>query len=129
MKKVTAIVAAFLITATLGLGTFVVGANALTNKNSIPVSNSPTTSASTQSNQAQAQQIQQLQNLVNQYQQRDQQYQSEVSQAAQQIQSDSQQIQQYQTLITILQQQGVISISQDGRVFINSGGGFRNGDN
>ena len=41
MKHISAIIAAILVTAIIGLGIFVVGVNALANTNTVPLQNSP----------------------------------------------------------------------------------------
>jgi peptidoglycan hydrolase CwlO-like protein len=135
MKHFSALIAAFIITGFIGFGMFSVGANALSNKNTVPLLNSPAQAAgSSQSNTSATQssttadQIQQMQDLINQYQQRDQQAQAELKQASQQINQDQQQIQQYQQqiqqfqqLLMALQNRGVIIIRQDGTILIPRG--------
>jgi hypothetical protein len=59
-------------------------------------------------------QVQQLEQAVTQYQTREQQYQQALNQAQTQLSQDQQQLQQYQQLFTMLQQQGVITLRQDG---------------
>ena len=59
-------------------------------------------------------QVQQLQQAVTQYQTREQQYQQALNQAQVQLSQDQQQLQQYQKLLTMLQQQGVINLRQEG---------------
>ncbi len=71
-------------------------------------------------------QAQQLQGQLSQYQARDQQYQAReqqlqqaLAQAQSQIQADQQQAQQFQMLLLALQQRGLITITQDGGIYIN----------
>jgi len=129
MKQISALIGALVITFMMGTAIVLIGANVLFNKNSAPLSNSPSDAASisspttTGSTQDPAS-IQQLQNLISQYQTREQQYQTQLNQAQQDIQQASSQIQQYQALIVALQQRGIISIGQDGTVSIRRGNGF-----
>jgi peptidoglycan hydrolase CwlO-like protein len=128
-KQVPVLIAALLITTFIGLGMFSIGGNALLNKNTLPIFNSPAAAASdppasgtvTTSGAEQAQ-IQQLQGLVNQYQQREKQYQSELTTAQQEIQQANQQLQQYQQLFNTLQQAGLISVGRDGSIFVRQFG-------
>jgi peptidoglycan hydrolase CwlO-like protein len=129
MKQASALLGALLITGIIGAAMVLVGANVFLNKNNLPVSNSPSGAAAdvTTVSSGVSQDpptIDQLQNLVSQYQSREQQYQAQLNQAQQEIQQASSQIQQYQALIQALQQRGVISIGEDGTVYIRRGGGF-----
>jgi peptidoglycan hydrolase CwlO-like protein len=130
-KQISAILAAFFITGFIALCMTVVSANALVNKNSVPVSNSPqaTAAASTTNDPpattAAQTEIQQLEARINQYQQREQQYQKREQQYQQQLQTAQQQIQtansqisQFQQLLQVLQQRGLIFIDQNGRIFL-----------
>jgi peptidoglycan hydrolase CwlO-like protein len=117
-KSVVAVLIAFLMTAMVGICIFAVGAAALHNKSGVAVSNSPA--------QASAASVDQLQSLITQYQDREQQYQqreqqlqNQLSQAQAQIQQDQQMIQQVRMLLSALQQRGLISVTNDGRIFIN----------
>jgi cell shape-determining protein MreC len=133
MKTIPAVIFAVLITAVIGVVMFMIGANALLNKNSVPISNSPnttTTNVSAAVSTQDQQTIQQMQNLINQYQARDKQYQSELndaaqrlSQANQQLDQTNQQLETYVQLINELQNFGVIRITNDGRVLIRGGSG------
>jgi TolA-binding protein len=134
-KQVTAFVAAIFITLCIALGIFAVSGVAFANSNGAQASNVPGQSASTTVNASnvvsqtqiqQQQQIQQLQNLVAQYQQRDQQYQqreqqyqNQISQSNTQLTQAQQQLQQYQSLVTALEQRGLITVTGDGQVYIN----------
>ena len=123
MKQILALVAAFLITSLVGLGMFVIGANAATNPDSIPVNNAPgdpaaavNTSASSPSVQpgdaAQSQaQINQLSSLITQYQNREKQYKAQLDQVTAQAQQEQQ-------ILDELQKRGVIRILSDGTIQI-----------
>jgi peptidoglycan hydrolase CwlO-like protein len=120
-KQISAILAALFITGFIALCMTVVGVNALVNKNSIPVSNSPqaTVVASTTNDPPPAQtEIQQLQARINQYQQREQQYQQELQTAQQQLQDANSQLAQFQQLLQVMQQRGLIFINQSGQIFL-----------
>lgn len=133
MKSVPAIIAAITITGIVGLAILAVGASALFNTNTVPVLSSPA-SASTKNQSVSASQqaqISQLESQIAQYQQREKDYQSRLNQAIQQINDANSQIQtyqsqlsQYQELLVALQNQGLIRITRDGRIFI--AGGFSN---
>jgi hypothetical protein len=140
MKIVPAIIAAFFITALVAAGMLIIGGNALINQNTIPLDNSPQTNTiETSSTQDQTshtavtdqQKIQQLHNLVQQYQAREKQYQTQLNDAAQRINQENQQMESYQQLLTALQRQGIIRITNDGQVLIPRRGGnnFSDGDN
>jgi len=136
MKQASAMIGALIITGIVGAAMLLVGANVFFNKNSLPVSNSPSSSApagvtNTAGTAQDPPSVQQLQDLIAQYQSREQQYQAQLTQAQQEIQQASNQIrqansqiQQYQALIQALQQRGVITIGQDGTIYIRRGDGF-----
>jgi len=105
MKHISALFAALLITGLIGLGTLAIGVNALVNRNTVAIQNSPADAAAL-APAASSPDTQQLQQLVNQYQ-------AELDQA-------NFQIQQYQSLLVALQQRGLIVIGQDGNVYIPS---------
>jgi peptidoglycan hydrolase CwlO-like protein len=120
-KQISAILAALFITGFIALCMTVVGASALVNKNSVPVSNSPQANvvASTTNDPTAVQaEIQQLQNRINEYQQREQQYQQELQTAQQQLQSANSQISQFQQLLQVMQQRGLIFINQNGQIYL-----------
>lgn len=121
-KQISAILAAFFITGFIALCMTVVGANALVNKNSVPVSNSPqaTVSASTSTDPSTASQteIQQLEARINEYQKREQKYQQELQTAQQQVKDANSQIAQFQQLLQVLQERGLIFINQSGQIFL-----------
>jgi peptidoglycan hydrolase CwlO-like protein len=125
-KSITAVLIALLMTAIVGLSMFAIGTAALSNQKGVAVSNSPAqASAPAGLDPQQSSNVAELQNLVTQYQGREQQYrqreqqlEDQLAQAKTQIQQDQQTLQQVQTLLGALQQRGLISISNDGRVFI-----------
>jgi malic enzyme len=108
-----------------------VGGTAFFNKNGVAVVNTAGSSGSGMaalpvSDKSQQAQVVQLQSLVDQYkareqeyQTREQQYQQQLAAANTKLQQDDAQISQFQMLIGALQQKGVITITGDGRVFIN----------
>jgi hypothetical protein len=126
-KQFGALLAAILITGAIVLSMFVVGANAMTNKNGTPVSNSPvaeaaaaSTSASSSSSSTSDQAlIAQLQAQVAQYQTRDQQYQAALNTDNQQLTQAASQQQMIQQLLTYLQQRGIITIDSQGNIYVN----------
>lgn len=128
-KQMIAATVAIVMTICIGLGIAAVGGAALFNKNGVTVSNtsgSAGVAAQPISNASQQAQVQQLQNLVDQYkareqeyQTREQQYQQQLATANSQLQQDEGQLSQFRMLIDALQRNGVITITQDGRVLIN----------
>ncbi len=124
MKRLVAILTAAVVTSLIALAMLVVGVNAVTNPNSVPVSDSPnipsavTQPTSTADPQAAAQ-INQLKSLVAQYQSREQQYPTQVNQL-------NSQVQQLQGVLQQLQQLGIIRINADGSIQLGRG---RRGDN
>jgi uncharacterized protein YlxW (UPF0749 family) len=125
-KQFVALLAAVLMTACVGAAILVVGAAALFNPNGTTAANSHAQVAAPAPGVADQAQIQQLQNLIAQYQSREQQYQAQEKQYQQQLDRSSAQVQQaqlqmqqIQQLLVALQQRGVISITQDGQIFIN----------
>jgi uncharacterized protein YycO len=124
MKRLPALIAAFIITGILGFAMFTIGANAMTNKNTVPTLNQPggsstaSTSSAQDTNQAQ---LQQYQSLISQYQARDKQYQDRVNTLVQQVNQENSTIQQYQQLLMELQRRGVIFITRDGQILIPGG--------
>ena len=117
-KPFPAVVAALSMTVLIGLATLAVGANALLNRNTIPLQSSTVV---TPDGSADPATVQQLQELVAQYQAREQQYNQELQQAAQQLNSANGQIQQYQMMLQALQSAGIIRIGHDGQIFIPQG--------
>jgi multidrug efflux pump subunit AcrA (membrane-fusion protein) len=120
MKKTfPALLAAFVITLCMGASILLIGGNALFNGNGISISNSRDAAAAQAGYSDQAAQVKDLQAQVAQYQTRETQYQTQLDQAAQQIQNDNVRLQQYQQLLNVLQQRRIITISSDGRIFLN----------
>jgi hypothetical protein len=132
-KRGPAILAALAMTSIIGLAILALGANALLNRNVVPVQAASLPDQSLSVDQAILDQasvdqatIDQLQNLVEQYQARELQYQTELQQAADQLDQTGAELQQYQGVVNALQDAGVIQITQDGRIFLSraaSGGG------
>jgi hypothetical protein len=126
-KQFSAILTALLITACVGTSILAIGGAALLNRNTTPlVDSSSQVSLISDSNSSQQGQVTQLQNLVSQYQDREQQYllreqqlKDQLAQANTQIQQDRQMVQQVQTLLGALQQRGLITVTNDGRILIN----------
>jgi len=126
-KQFMAILAAIFITACVGGPIFAIGGAALLNRNTATLSDSPSQAAAiSDTNLSKQDQVAQLQDLISQYQdheqqykQREQQLQEQLSQANAQIQQDQQLFQQVQVLLATLQQRGMITVSGDGRIFIN----------
>lgn len=119
MKHVSAIITAFVITAVVGLGIMVVGVNALTNTNTVPLQNTPNASSAgnnlqTKSGNSAAQSASTSSDV--------QQLQQQVTDLQSQLNQAGQIIQQYQSLIIVLQQRGVISIDQNGNIYLPQGG-------
>lgn len=128
-KQLIAILAAILMTVCVGGSMLAIGGVALFNPNGTTASNSSTKVQAAQvadTSAAQQSQIQQLQDLIAQYQARDQQYQArdsqyqkQLDQASAQIQQSQQEMQQVQALLNALQERGLITVTSDGRIYIN----------
>jgi uncharacterized protein YlxW (UPF0749 family) len=129
-KQLPALITAILVTGFIALVMVVTSVNALFNKNSTAVSNSPTVSqnaaASNVASSMEQAQIKQLQDRINEYQKREQQYQqllqtdqSQLQQAQAQLQQASAQMEQFKNFVLVLQQRGLITIQSDGSVTIN----------
>ena len=110
-KHLSALLAAVLITTVIGFGIFVIGVNALSNHNTVPLQNTPGSASSATTNTTNASDPPAANASVQQLQQEVTTLQSQLSQA-------SQVVQQYQSLIQVLQQRGVIVIDQNGNIFI-----------
>jgi flagellar motor protein MotB len=139
MKRLQGLIAATFITALVAVGTVGIGVNALSNPNSVAVSNSPASNSlasnSLASNSpAQAAQvsskaatdqtsaeIDQMQNLIKQYQSREQQYQTEIKSLSQKLSDANATADQARQILDALQQRGIIQITQDGRIFLRGG--------
>ncbi len=120
MKRIQAIIAATIITGIIAAGMLVIGASAILNQNTVPVSNSPSaapavTNITSTDPQAQAE-INRLQSLVSQYQNREQQYQAQINQL-------NGQVQQMTDILNQLQQRGIIRIMNDGSIQLGRGRG------
>ena len=118
-KTLPAFIAAILVTVILGAGMFMIGQSAVG-------ASSAQAAAATTNNAASAATVTQYEQLISQYQARETQYQGQIAQAIgqintanQQLTTDSQQIQQYQSLISQLQNSGLITVGSDGTVTIN----------
>jgi chromosome segregation ATPase len=130
-KHLAAFGAAAVMTACSATAILAVGGVALFNRAGVvPANSSAQSSKATDASLVSQTQVQQLQDQISQYQARDQQYQSReqqlqqaLGQAQTQIQADQQQVQQFQMLLLALQQQGVITITNDGRILINRSSG------
>lgn len=126
-KQLIAFIAAVLITGTIALSMFVVGANALANQNGTVASNSPgsqssvatTGSTTTSSDQAQ---IAQLQSLVAQYQSREQQYQAALNTDNTQLAQAASEMQTIQQLLAYLESRGIIQIDNQGQITVMTRG-------
>jgi biotin-(acetyl-CoA carboxylase) ligase len=120
MKRLTALLAAFGMTAVVGLAMLGVGLNAMSNRNSVQTQNSPAAS-SAQASAASPAELQQMQSLIQQYQARDQQYQSQLNTVVQQLNQRNAQLQQFTQLLLELQSRGLIFIQPDGTILIPRG--------
>jgi peptidoglycan hydrolase CwlO-like protein len=111
-KQVVAFLAAVVITGMFALPMMVVGASALVNRYSVPVSNSRVAAAADPAVPADAQaQIAQLQSQVAQYQAALQQANDQLNQAASEVQT-------IQQLLAYLQNQGLIQINNQGQILV-----------
>ncbi len=127
-KRLAALLAAILSTACVGVVILAVGGAALFNPNGTAAAQSPAQAATAAAGGSQAQaQVQQLQALISQYQAREQQYQAREQQLQQQLQNANGQVQQAQqqmqevrSLLLALQQRGLITITGDGQILINT---------
>ncbi len=126
-KQLIALLAALLMTACVGGAMLAIGGVALFNPNGTTAANSTVQAAQVvDTSSSQQSQIQQLQGLISQYQARDQQYQArdsqyqqQLDQANAQLQQAQQEMQQVQALLNALQERGLITITSDGRIYIN----------
>ena len=124
MKRLQGLIAATFITGIVALGVVGIGVNAVSNPNSVAVSDSPNKAAQVSANTAADQtsaQIDQLQNLIKQYQSREQQYQTEIKSLSQKLSDANATADQAQQILQALQQRGIIQITQDGRIFLRGG--------
>jgi len=112
MKHATAILASIVITGVVALGILFLGANALTNKNTVPLQSSPSTIIGVN------QPIDPTQSLQSQLDQ----YKTQLTDTQAQLDQANQMLAQYQSLIDSLQQAGLIRIQSDGSILIRSFG-------
>jgi putative salt-induced outer membrane protein YdiY len=103
-KHLSAILAALVITSVIGFGIFTIGVSALTNKNTVPIQNTPASATSAMGSNTPADPPGTSTNTL----------QSQLNQ-------DNTVIQQYQSLIQVLQQQGLIVVDQNGNIYIPRG--------
>jgi septal ring factor EnvC (AmiA/AmiB activator) len=123
MKRLQGLIAATFITAIVAVGTVGIGVNALSNPNTVAVSNSPASNSPAQvSSKAATDQtsaeIDQMQNLIKQYQSREQQYQTEIKSLSQKLSDANATAEQAQQVLQALQERGIIQITRDGRIFL-----------
>jgi len=126
-KPLIAFIAAVLITGTIALSMFVVGANALANQNGTVASNSTSSQSSvamTDSTTAGTDQAQiaQLQSLVAQYQSREQQYQTALNTDNTQLAQAASEMQTIQQLLAYLESRGLIQIDSQGQITVMTRG-------
>jgi len=124
MKRLQGLIAATFITGIVALGVVGIGVNAVSNPNSVAVSDSPNKAAQVSANTAADQtsaQIDQLQNLIKQYQSREQQYQTEIKSLSQKLSDANGTADQARQILQALQERGIIQITQDGRILLRGG--------
>ena len=117
MKHASAITTALVITAIIGLGIMVIGVSAFTNKNTVPLQNSPNASLAGSSANSSANSSQSAASTPAQVQQ----LQQQVTDLQNQLDQASQVVAQYQNLLLVLQQRGVISIDSNGNIYLPQG--------
>ncbi len=124
MKRFRGLIAATFITGIVAVGMVGIGVNAISNTNTVPVSDSPAqavqstqTSTKVAADQTTAQ-IDQLQNLVKQYQSREQQYQTEIKSLSQKLNDANATADQARQILQALQERGIIQINRDGQIFL-----------
>jgi TolA-binding protein len=117
MKHASAITTALIITAIIGLGIMVIGVSAFTNKNTVPLQNSPNASLAGSSANSSANSSQPSASTSAQVQQ----LQQQVTDLQNQLNQASQTVVQYQNLLLVLQQRGVISIDSNGNIYLPQG--------
>lgn len=134
MKTLPAILASLTITIVIAFAMVAIGANALFNKNTVPIVDAASSDAPTSSIIQSADQTQpeQPQSLIQQYQDREKQYQAQLQELSQRLQEANQQLQQanqvaqqdgqavqtLQQVLIELQQRGVIRITNDGQIIV-----------
>jgi TolA-binding protein len=117
MKHASAITTALIITAIIGLGIMVIGVSAFTNKNVVPLQNSPNSSTANSSTNSSVNTAQSSGSTTAQVQQ----LQQQVSDLQSQLSQASQVVAQYQNLLLVLQQRGIISIDSNGNIYLPQG--------
>ncbi len=127
MKRFRGLIAATFITGIVAVGMVGIGVNAISNTNTVPVSDSPaqavqSTQVSTKAAADQTTaQIDQLQNLIKQYQSREQQYQTEIKSLSQKLNDANATADQARQILQALQDRGIIQINRDGQIFLRGG--------
>ena len=126
-KHAAALAAAVLITISAAVAIFAIGGAALLNRSGVKAANASSKgpgvsdAAIVQRTQLEQMQVQILQYEAREekYQQREQQYQQVLAEAQSKVQAAEQQSQQVQSLLSELQQRGLITISNDGSIIID----------
>jgi hypothetical protein len=120
-KQIIALLAALLMTGSIAMSMLVIGANAMTNQNGTPVSisNASVAMAGISGTSSDELQIAQLQSMVAEYQAREKEYQAPLASDNQQLAQNDSEIQMIQQLLAYLQQQGLIQIDNQGRIYVN----------
>ena len=111
MKKTTpALIAAFIITVILGAGMLLIGMDALNGSSATAAAALPTLSAA------------QSQQAMTAYHNRETQYQQQIADLTAQLATANQQFQQDKTILTQLQNNGLITVASDGTISITQTG-------
>ena len=126
-KHAAALTAAILITICAAVAIFAIGGAALLNRSGVKAANASSKgpgvsdAAIVQRTQLEQMQVQILQYQAREekYQQREQQYQQVLAEAQSKVQAAELQSQQVQSLLGELQQRGLITIANDGSIYIN----------
>ena len=115
MKKKPALIAAFVMTAVVGALMLAVGGSALF---AAPVVSAGSADAAAGAANAR---LAELETRVAEYQAREQQWQQRLDQAQEQINQVSTELGQYQQLVGSLEEMGVLTIDNNGQVFVTRG--------
>jgi TolA-binding protein len=126
-KHAAALAAAMLITICAAVAIFAIGGAALLNRSGVKAANASSKgpgvsdAAIVQRTQLEQMQVRILQYEAREekYQQREQQYQQVLAEAQSKVQAAEQQSQELQSLLAELQQRGLITIGNDGSIYIN----------
>jgi septal ring factor EnvC (AmiA/AmiB activator) len=118
MKKKPALIAAFVMTAVIGVLMLVAGGSALFPAPVVSASSADPAAGASAANE----QVAQLEARIAEYQAREQQWQQRLDQAQEQINQVSTELGQYQQLVSSLQEMGVLTIDNNGQVFVSRGG-------